>query len=455
LTGFRPFGELATGLIDPGGRKGVGNLGLPLLGGGRKGVGNPVLARQLFTDLLRVFFWFVALGVPLLLWLTPPPAEEFVHLCLVRDVYAEATARKAKVRQAIDMPWGPSPVRLFAYSAGGPVPAAAHAATGRLPLHQPGLIQSFPRRIYGLRVPAAEGEEIWGEATLPTGYYQMKGSWSSSLRWTLSLAFFYLLLLGYSLKRLRRIRGRLARLGETARRMAAGELAASYSAEPDDPAEIGYLSERLQQMGLALQQRHEQLISQRSQLDQAARERNLRLAEVSHDLRTPLTSILGFAQLYRDQFSGGLPCVETQGQALLDRVGQWLESCRMESGMLEVCLGEVYLNEVLEEAFERAQHGCPLKVQVNLPPKSPVVEADSFLLVRVLARLMLELRRETIGLAVEPPQLHLTGGGAVLGETDPAWIRLETCGQLLARQGIRLEQRPDGLTLIWERPWKD
>lgn len=413
-------------------------------GGGRKG---QPLARQLFGDLLVVFLWFVGVGVPLLVWLTPPPAEEFVYLCLLRDCYAEATSRK------VDS--GPSPVRLFHHVVGAPAPGAAHPATGQLPPHQPGLIQTFPRRIYALRVPTSQAEEIWGEAALPMGYYQMKSSGSASLRWTVSLVMFYMLLLGYSLKRLRRIRERLASLGDTARRIAAGDLTARCSDEPDDPSEISYLAERLQQMGQALQQRHEQLVSSRTELEQAARERNLRLAEVSHDLRTPLTSILGFAQLYREQLSLPLDCIEKQGQALLKRVEHWLEGCRMESGTLEVRLGEVFLNDLLEEAFERARHERPLQAQVNLPAKSPVIEADAFLLVRVLARLMLELRRDTIGLVVEPGQLRVTGSGGLLEETDPAWIRLETCRHLLAQQGIGLEFGGHSLTLVWEKPWKD
>jgi signal transduction histidine kinase len=280
----------------------------------------------------------------------------------------------------------------------------------------------------------------------------MNSSWMSTVRWYFGLSLFYLLLLGSSLRRLRTIRSRLLSVASAARRLAAGDRTASCPAQAHDPREIACLVTRLNEMGDALRERHRRLSQTRQQLERASAERNRRLAEVSHDLRTPLTSLLGYAQLYQDQGLGCLERVEVEGAALLQRVARWLDACRLESGVLELRLGEVHLHDVLEEAFDRAQQQHPLQAQVDLPDKSPVIVADSFLLPRILARLLVHLNRTQIQLSLRWPQLVMTGSGPDLGPLDPAQMSLETCRQLLLQQRIQLQMEANQIALIWESP---
>ena len=392
-----------------------------------------------------MFLLFGLLGIPIIL-LTPPPSAEFVELCLKRDAYRAATHQP---------PILPTPTHLFWVSRPGEVPAGAHPATGRLAYHQIGEVQALLPRYYGLRVPLPEGGEVWAEARLTPGYYQMASSATANLRLYLGLAIFYLLLLGMSSRVLGRIRGRLAALGQAAQRLAQGDLSTTCASDARDPSELALLVSRLHEMGAALRDRHQQLSERRQQLEQESTERNRRLAEVSHDLRTPLTSILGYAQLYHDQGLPRLSVVESQGKALLERVGRWLEACRLESGVLELQLGEVHLHDVLEEAFHLAQQARPLEARVELPLKSPVVEADGFLLPRILARLILHLNCRQIRLRLESSRLILTGDEPVGDDPDPAQVSLETCRTLLRRHRIRLDLGADRVELSWELPWGD
>ena len=397
--------------------------------------------RQLFWQLARIFALLIVIGIPLVL-LTAPPPVDFVDLCLHRDAY----------RAALGQPQlQPSPCRIFFVHDGQP-DGTPSADFRHLPMGETGLIRKFPR-VFGLRWPAGPGREIWVESHLPRGYYQMSGSTLSRLRLVLSFLLFYVLLLVTSTQLVRRLRARLHELRALARRLSQGQLQAEMPALKGDSAEFDHLRQRLLALAETLKLRQDQEKQQRHQLEQAGAERNRRLAEVSHDLRTPLTSILGYAQLYREEGHGRLEVIETEGQALLQRVGQWLESCRLESAVLDVRLVPADLHDLLEEGFHLAQQHQPLEAEVDLPGKSPLISADTFLFPRILSHLLRDLNCRKVHLKVERPCLLVVGQNPS-PEKDPSLLSLEGCRQLLALHGIALERGENRLVLTWEVPWK-
>ncbi|MBX3171080.1 MAG: hypothetical protein KF760_26970 [Candidatus Eremiobacteraeota bacterium] len=390
----------------------------------------------------RIFALLIVLGIPLVLLTSPPPVVDFVNLCLHRDAY----------RAALGLPQlQPSPCRIYVVR-NGRADGVPRGDFSQLPIGQTRQIRKFPR-LFGLRWPAGPGREIWVESPLPRGYYQMSGSYLARLRLVLSLLLFYVLLLITSTQLVRRLRGRLQELRELARRLAGGQLQAEMERQAGDSAEFDHLRQRLLAMAETLRLRQQEEQEQRRRLEQAGAERNRRLAEVSHDLRTPLTSILGYAQLYREEGQGALETIEKEGQALLQRVGQWLESCRLESAVLDVRLVAADLHDLLEEGFHLAQQRQPLQAEVDLPAKSPVVQADLFLFPRVLAHLLQDLNCEEIHLQLERPRLQVVGHQP-RPQRDPSLLSLEGCRQLLALHGIALERGQDRFVLTWEAPWK-
>lgn len=397
--------------------------------------------RLLFWQVVRIFAVLLALGVPLFLVTAPPPVD-FVDLCLHRDAY----------RAALGLPQlQPSPCRIFVVQNGHPDGTPTADLSG-LPAGKTRLIRRFPR-VFGLRLKAGPNREIWVEAPLPRGYYQMSGSHLSRLRLLLTFLAFYLLLLLTSTQLVRRLRGRLQQLRGLAQSLSQGNLGASLARQPGDSAEYDHLRQSLLKMAETLQLRQQQEKEQRDQFEQAGRERNRRLAEVSHDLRTPLTSILGYAQLYREEGHPPLEIIEKEGQALLQRVGQWLESCRLESAVLDVRLVPADLHDLLEEGFHLAQQRQPLRAEVDLPAKSPVVQADLFLFPRVLAHLLHDLNCEEVHLQLQRPELRVMGSRP-RQQRDPSLFSLEGCRQLLERHGIGLAREENGFRLTWETPWK-
>ena len=363
---------------------------------------------------------------------------DFVELCLHRDAYRAALGQPQLL---------PSPCQLTV------VPNGQTGDLDQVPFGRVTLLRSFPR-VYGLRVQAPDGREVWAQARLPRGYYQMSGSYQAQLRWWLSLLLFYSLLLVSTTSLVRRLRGRLQELRALANRLALGQLEETMAGQPGDSAEFSQLRRQLLAMAESLLRRARILESKRTLLQEAGAERNRRLAEVSHDLRTPLTSILGFAQLYREEGCGQLEVVELEGQALLQRVGQWLESCRLESGALDIRLISTELHDLLEEGFHLAQQRQLLEAEVVLPAKSPLISADPFLLPRVLAHLLLELNCQRVQIRLDRPCLQLIGEEPRPQPKDPTLLSLDGCRQLLQLHGIGLERQPDRFVLRWEEPWK-
>ncbi len=105
----------------------------------------------------------------------------------------------------------------------------------------------------------------------------------------------------------------------------------------------------------ALQQKNQDLETARAAADRASQAKSDFLSNMTHELRSPLNSILGFAQL----LDMGVPPPSTAqkssidqilraGWYLLDLIGDILDLTSIESGQLKLVLEPVALDEVLE-----------------------------------------------------------------------------------------------------------
>ena len=129
------------------------------------------------------------------------------------------------------------------------------------------------------------------------------------------------------------------------------------------------------------------------------REESLRrqIANVSHDLRTPLTSILGYLQLLGrpnlppEEFRHYLDIVESRARVLQDLITSFYDLSRIEGGEYPLELQSVDLRRALEpllagfyEDFERAG----FQVSVELAERLPPVSADPGAVTRILTNLI-------------------------------------------------------------------
>ena len=119
------------------------------------------------------------------------------------------------------------------------------------------------------------------------------------------------------------------------------------------------------------------------------------LSIVSHEFRTALTGIQGFSELIRD---GDLDAEEMRsygGDIFKDAdrvnrlIGDMLDLDRMESGKMSIRLGEVDMNEILQEVFDRAKTTSDrVEFRSELSPGELLVAGDHDRLIQVVSNIV-------------------------------------------------------------------
>jgi signal transduction histidine kinase len=171
-------------------------------------------------------------------------------------------------------------------------------------------------------------------------------------------------------------------------RIASGELASRVPVRPNDYPEFTSLAGSINDMARSLE-------------DSRARERNLLLA-VSHDLRTPLTSIRGFAEAIADgaieDSSQAADVILAEARRLERLVGDLLDLTKLEARQMSISLRPTDAAEVASTTAEgfrpaAAKNGLQIRVHVTADqhdggPQSPEVAADPDRLAQLLANLI-------------------------------------------------------------------
>jgi len=140
------------------------------------------------------------------------------------------------------------------------------------------------------------------------------------------------------------------------------------------------------------------------------RVRNTLLASVSHDFRTPLSSILGSATSlidYGDKLDTAakkdlLGQIKKEAEDLDEMVRNLLAITRIDAGALELNRDWTDLREVAERVVSAARrHGARQQIEINLPKDLPLVRADATLAEQAVGNV--------VGNAIvhTPPQTHI------------------------------------------------
>ena len=125
------------------------------------------------------------------------------------------------------------------------------------------------------------------------------------------------------------------------------------------------------------------------------------LANVTHELRTPLVSIIGFAELLRDAWESGEPDrkrlrrysenILTSGRSLLDIINDLLDLAKIEAGKLQLHLSEFSLHELCEEMIDFIRPLCDKRNQQiihDIAADLPAFHSDSGKIKQVLYNLL-------------------------------------------------------------------
>ena len=127
------------------------------------------------------------------------------------------------------------------------------------------------------------------------------------------------------------------------------------------------------------------------------RVRNTLLASVSHDFRTPFSSILGSATSlidYGDKLDQAakkdlLGQIKKEAEDLDEMVRNLLAITRIDAGALELRRDWIDLREVAERVVSAARrHGAQQRIEIDLPADLPLVRADATLAEQAIGNLV-------------------------------------------------------------------
>jgi len=130
---------------------------------------------------------------------------------------------------------------------------------------------------------------------------------------------------------------------------------------------------------------------------ESERLRNALLTSVSHDLRTPLASILGSATSLRQlgdrmgtqDRADLLATIEEEATRLSAFVANLLDMTRLEAGVLDIRRDWVDVRDIVSGAAARAARLFPTRrTEMDLDPDLPLVRGDAVLLEQVLFNLL-------------------------------------------------------------------
>jgi PAS domain S-box-containing protein len=140
----------------------------------------------------------------------------------------------------------------------------------------------------------------------------------------------------------------------------------------------------------------QRLLEAKEAADRANRAKSEFLSRISHELRTPMNSILGFAQLL--DMDDGLSATQRErvgeirvaGAHLLALIDDLLDLSRIEAGKLTVDLRAVRVSDAVQQAVDMVEtvaHQFDVRIQADVPPDL-AAHADATRLRQILVNLL-------------------------------------------------------------------
>ncbi|WP_367757746.1 ATP-binding protein [Ammoniphilus sp. 3BR4] len=204
----------------------------------------------------------------------------------------------------------------------------------------------------------------------------------------LAFASFILLFYYMTRRRMQEIRD----LADGLKEIATGDL--NYRVPQRSKDELGSLAENINYMAEKLQDKIEEE-------RQAERTKNELITNVSHDLRTPLTSVLGYLQLLKDkkfeneeQREQYVDIVHAKSEQIVKLVESLFEYTKLSNAgakleKREVCLNEL-LDQLTDELYPLAESSeVKFQKHYHYPPQKVIVRVDPDKIVRAFENLLI------------------------------------------------------------------
>jgi signal transduction histidine kinase len=122
-------------------------------------------------------------------------------------------------------------------------------------------------------------------------------------------------------------------------------------------------------------------------------------AMISHDIKIPLTSIIGFAALIYDREEGTVhpraaefaETIEANGQKILELIDNYLTTCKIEAGTLRTCPTPIDLRRMIEDMISTAMFSatrCNCEIVQDVEGLPERVLLDECMIFRALSNLL-------------------------------------------------------------------
>jgi signal transduction histidine kinase/ActR/RegA family two-component response regulator len=162
--------------------------------------------------------------------------------------------------------------------------------------------------------------------------------------------------------------------------------------------EVSLLSHQQQKLAAQLREVGEELEVRRREAEAASQMKSRFIAGMSHEFRTPLTSILGYSELLQRRLEGQhdlldiLSSIERGAKHLLFLVENLLDQARIEAGGIHLSPAPTRVRKLftdLQELFEPLALKAGLKLRVSGVEQLPaVIECDELRLKQILINLI-------------------------------------------------------------------
>ena len=211
-------------------------------------------------------------------------------------------------------------------------------------------------------------------------------------------------------------------------------------------------------IGIALERIHFVTVARDTLVKmESERLRNALLTALSHDLRTPLTALVGLAETLSLSMTTSAPqqraqvdAIHRQARATFRIVDNLLQMARLESGQVELRRDWQSMEEIVSAALREtggSLTGHP--VTLNLPAELPLVRCDALLVERVLVNLLENAAKYTpegipLGISARPSGDALEvevwdgGPGVPPGQEEAIFHRFVRGGRETAVPGVGL-----------------
>jgi len=190
----------------------------------------------------------------------------------------------------------------------------------------------------------------------------------------------------------RSVAGPVRGVADGASRIAAGDL--SHRLPEGGPGEVGELRRSFNVMAGELERSRKDLEEQNARLRQSERAKSELVGIVSHEVRTPLASVLGFTSLLlnRDVEPEArrryLEIIDSQGRRLSALLDDFLDVQRLEEGRLELSAELVDMVELLQEQVQLFEAQSEMhRLELEAPEALPV-RGDANRLAQVVGNLL-------------------------------------------------------------------